>query len=217
MALVIYDLDDTLLNEDCSRLWIRYLHDSGQADDSILQEEQRLDALYRQGKLDMRDYLQMQLQPHIGKTLCEATQGLEQFLDEYIEPHFRPAAVANIRQHQARGDQCIVVSASVAFLVAPIARRLGIDHAIGIQIETIKEKITGQPDGVICYREGKITRLQEWLEDREHSLEESWFYSDSQNDLPLLQRVAYPVAVSPDPVLRQHALNRDWPILEWRC
>lgn len=216
MALVIYDLDDTLLNEDCSRLWLRFLMDQGLADADILQQEARLDEDYRRGTLDMNDYLLMQLGPHIGSSLQQATTEVDLFIRQYIEPHIRPSALENIRQHQANGDRCLVVSASVRFLVAPIANYLGIEDAIGVEIELDNEIITGKADGVICYQEGKVIRLNEWLEINGESLEGSWFYSDSHNDLPLLNKVCNPVAVSPDEKLRAVANDNGWSIYEWR-
>ena len=130
-------------------------------------------------------------------------------------PHVRPAAQDNIREHQAKGDRCLVISASTAFLVKPIANRLGIDDAIGVEIELDNGIITGRPDGVISYQEGKITRLQEWLEREQEALADSWFYSDSRNDLPLLELVCNPVAVSADPHLRAVARERNWRQVEW--
>lgn len=216
MALVIYDLDDTLLNEDCSRLWLRFLMDQGLADADILQEEARLDEDYRRGELDMNDYLRMQLGPHIGASIQQATAEIDLFIERYVAPHVRPSALDNIRQHQQKGDRCLVVSASARFLVAPIAKYLGIEDAIGVEIELENQIITGNADGVICYQEGKVTRLNEWLEKTGESMDGSWFYSDSHNDLPLLNQVCNPVAVSPDEKLRAVANDKGWSIYEWK-
>ena len=216
MALVIYDLDDTLLNEDCSRLWIQFLVDQAIANDDLLEQERILDQRYREGNLDMNEYLRMQLSPHIGKTVNQATEHIDLFLNEYVAPHFRKAAIENIRHHQQQGDRCIVVSASVEFLVKPIARKLGIYDAIGVEIETQNQLITGYSQGTICYQEGKVSRLQDWLKGHNESLEGSWFYSDSHNDLPLLNVVDHPVAVSPDERLRETAIDNGWALVEWR-
>lgn len=216
MALVIYDLDDTLLNEDASRLWLQFIGDRGHAcRETLLQEEARLDALYKQGKLDMCDYLLMQLGPHIGQKLDTVCAEIDSFISEYVMPHVRPAALENIREHQAKGDRCLVISASTAFLVKPIAKRLGINDAIGVEIELDNGMITGRPDGVISYQGGKVTRLEEWLQKEQEALNDSWFYSDSRNDLPLLELVCNPVAVSADQHLRAVARERNWRQVDW--
>lgn len=217
MALVIYDMDDTLIDADCSQLWVEHLADIGLANrEDILQEASKLNALYAEGSLNMTDYLAMFLGPHIGQTVQEATATLDAFIDRYIVPCIRPKALENIRFHKQRGDHCIVVSASAEFLIQPIALRLGIDDAVGVEIELTDNRITGNPQGVICYQDGKITRLKEWLARTSLTLENSWFYSDSHNDLPLLNEVDNPVAVSPDSQLLKAAEQRGWLIEDWR-
>lgn len=215
MALVIYDLDETLINKNCSLLWLHFLHHQGLIGQETLAEERRMDTLYQQGQLDITAYLKMLLKPHIGKTLQQLKDVVSEFINRYVIRHFRPSAVKNIKQHQDQGDRCIVVSASVDFLVKPISHQLGIEDAIGVQVETQDDKITGKAEGVICFQEGKVAQLQEWLQQHPENLENSWFYTDSHNDLPLLEKVCNPVAVTPDKKLRAIAAENDWPVYEW--
>ncbi len=216
MPLAIYDLDETLINADCSLLWLQFMIDRGQAAPSIMDDAKHLDRLYHQGLLDMHDYVALQLRPHLGQTLAEATQEVDLFIREYVQPLIRPSAVENIRRHKARGDRCLVISASIDFLVEPIAAHLGIDDAIGVRIELENDRITGRADGPICYQEGKVLHLNRWLEQQGESTEGSWFYSDSHNDLPLLEQVDFPVGVSPDQRLAEVCKQRGWAIVNWR-
>ncbi len=216
MPLAIYDLDETLINADCSLLWLQFLIDLGLTDPVIMDDARELDRLYHQGQLDMHDYLALQLRPHLGQTLAEATQEVDLFIRECVQPLIRPSAVENIRRHKARGDRCLVISASIDFLVEPIAAHLGIDDAIGVSIELENDRITGRADGPICYQEGKVLHLNRWLEQQGEHTEGSWFYSDSHNDLPLLEQVDNPVGVSPDPRLAEVCKQSGWAIVNWR-
>ncbi len=215
MPLAIYDLDETLINADCSLLWLQFLIDRGLTGPAIMDNAKELDRRYHQGQLDMHDYVALQLRPHIGQTPAEATQEVELFIKEYVQPRIRPAAVESIRRHKARGDRCLVISASIDFLVEPIAAHLGIEDAIGVRIELNEGRITGRADGPICYREGKVLHLNRWLELQGEQTEGSWFYSDSHNDLPLLEQVDNPVGVSPDEKLAELCTQRGWARVDW--
>ncbi len=215
MAVIVYDLDHTLIDEDCSQLWIKYLTKNNIVGEDFIAEADKQHQQYLQSTLDMNDYLTLILKPHIGQTISEASTDIDQFIADYVVPHIRPDAVANIRQHQQAGDRCVVISASVEFLVAPIARHLGIEDAIGVRIELDQERITGKGNGVICYQDGKVFYFREWLEQQNENSADSWFYSDSHNDLPLLEVVDNPVAVSADPILVNIATERGWQVVNW--
>jgi len=215
MPLAIYDLDETLINADCSLLWLQFLIDQGLTDPAIMDDARHLDHLYHQGELDMHHYVALQLRPHIGQTLAEATREVDLFIREYVQPCIRPSAVESIRRHKARGDRCLVISASIDFLVEPIAAHLGIEDAIGVRIELDQGRITGRADGPICFQEGKVLHLNRWLEQQGENTEGSWFYSDSHNDLPLLEQVDFPVGVSPDTRLANVCKQRGWAIVNW--
>jgi len=215
MPLAIYDLDETLINADCSLLWLQFLIDRGLADPAIMNDARELDRRYHQGQLDMHDYVALQLRPHIGQTLTEATREVDLFIRDYVQPHIRPSAIENIGRHKSRGDRCLVISASIDFLVEPIAAHLGIEDAIGVRIELEQGRITGRADGPICYQEGKVLHLNRWLEQQGENTAGSWFYSDSHNDLPLLEQVDNPVGVSPDPHLAGLCIQRGWAVVNW--
>lgn len=215
MPLAIYDLDETLINADCSLLWLQFLTDRGLTDPAIMDDARELDRRYHQGLLDMHDYVALQLRPHIGQTPAEATREVDLFIRDYVQPRIRPSAVENIRRHKARGDRCLVISASIDFLVAPVAAHLGIEDAIGVRIELENDRITGRADGPICFQAGKVLHLKHWLEQEGEHTEGSWFYSDSHNDLPLLEQVDNPVGVSPDPHLAEVCTQRGWAKVNW--
>ena len=216
MALVIYDLDETLITADCSSLWIRYMVEKGIAPKRLLAEEARLGDLYARGRLDIDEQVALLLSPHLGMTLAQLAPRVEAFVAERVLPHVSTEARANIRAHRAAGDRCMVISASVAFLVRPIAARLGIADAIGIDVETGENGITGRISGTPSFRGGKVVRLMEWVRNAAVDLEGSWFYSDSHNDLALLERVTNPVVINGDPALSKVATARGWPRHRWR-
>ena len=216
MALVIYDMDETLLNADASTLWIEYLVEQGMADaQEMFAQEQRLMEQYRQGNLDINEYVAMQLKPNVGMTLEELQPHIERYIDQKIRPVVRADARSNIAEHQAEGDRCLVISASTTFLVTPIAKEVGIDDAIGIDIHLEDERIVGTVKGVPSYREGKVTRLEQWLQKESEQMSGSWFYTDSHNDLPLLEQVCNPVAVNADDKLVCLAQERGWQQVLW--
>lgn len=217
MALVIYDMDDTLLASDCSRLWIHYMIACGWAEaDQMIEAEIRLNQAYINGTLDMHEYLSVQLEPMQNMSMRALEPSIAEFVEEWIKPHISDAAYQNVQQHQMRGDACLVISASVEFLVKPIAKLLGIEEAIGIKIKTESGRLTSRAEGILSYQEGKILRLQEWMADTEHTLVDSWFYSDSHNDLPLLELVDHPVVINGDQRLLEIAKNRNWPTYQWQ-
>jgi len=121
-----------------------------------------------------------------------------------------------VEQHRARGDTLLIVTATNRFITAPIAAAFGIPHLIATEPEEVNGQFTGKVAGVPSYREGKVQRLNEWLADRHESLDGSWFYSDSHNDLPLLNLVKHPVAVNADTILAEYARTRGWTMIELR-
>lgn len=217
MALAIFDLDDTLIDGDCASLWSQQMARLGWVDgESFLQRDTELMQAYSEGKLAMEDYMAFSLAPLVGRTEEEVAHLVEPFVEDVIEPLIYSDACKVIAQHRAAGDRLLVISASSIHLVAPIAARIGIDEVLGIELELEHGFYSGRTQGVLTYREGKITRLLEWLAAEGESLEGASFYSDSRNDLPLLLKVSKPNAVNPDPVLLEHAQKAGWPVLNWR-
>lgn len=217
MALAIFDLDETLIQGDCANLWSHHMARLGWVDaDRFVRRDEELMALYGEGKLAMEDYMAFSLAPLVGRTVEEVAYVAEPFVEEVIEPLFYQDACRCLARHREAGDRLLVISASARFLVAAIAARLGIDDVLAIDLEERDGCYSGRTRGVLTYRDGKVTRLQAWLDEQGEPLRGASFYSDSRNDLPLLQRVDHPHAVNPDPALRAHAQAAGWPILAWR-
>jgi len=171
---------------------------------------------YSHGKLRMEDYMTFSLEPMIGRTPEEVDHLVGPWVEDFIEPIIFSDATKAIAAHRKAGDRILVISASGTHLVRPIADRLGIDEILGIELEVLHGVYSGHTVGTLTYREGKITRLLEWLDAEEENLEGASFYSDSRNDLPLLEQVSHPVAVDPDDSLRATATERGWPVISLR-
>ncbi len=217
MPLAIFDLDETLIHGDCASLWAQHMADIQWVDrDSFLSREAELMALYSQGKLAMEDYMAYTLSPLVGRTEEEVEFVVGPFVEDVIEPIIYSDATRCLAQHRDAGDRLLVISASAHFLVSAIAERLGIEEVLAIDTEQLHGCYSGKTRGVLTYREGKVTRLREWLAAEGDSLDGAYFYSDSRNDLPLLSLVDHPHTVNPDPVLKAHALQAGWPILSWK-
>ena len=216
MALAIFDLDETLIDGDCASLWAQHMVDLQWVDgDSFLAREQELMRLYGRGELAMEDYMAFTLSPLVGRTPEEVAYVVDPFVEDVIEPLIFSDAMRCVAEHRAAGDRILVISASAVFLVEAIAERLGIGEVLAIDLEQQHGCYSGKTCGVLTYREGKVTRLQQWLGEQAESLEGAFFYSDSRNDLPLLSEVTHPRAVNPDEALRAHAQENGWPILAW--
>lgn len=217
MALAIFDLDETLLAGDCASLWAQQMARLQWVDgDSFLPREAELMRQYAAGELAMEDYMAFTLQPLVGRTPEELAAVLEPFVEDVVEPLLYQDAMRCLARHRAAGDRLLVISASARFLVEAVASHLGIDQVLAIDCALAHGCYSGQTQGVLTYREGKVVRLQHWLAERGETLEDACFYSDSRNDLPLLSQVPRPHAVNPDPVLRAHAQAHGWPVLDWR-
>lgn len=216
MALAIFDLDETLIHGDCASLWSEQMARLGWVDGkAFLRRDHELMEAYGKGHLRMEEYMAFSLEPIAGRTLEEVQHLVEPWVEDVIEPIIYGDACRCIAEHRKRGDRILIISASGTHLVGPIAARLGVDEYLAIELEAVNGVYTGQTHGVLTYREGKITRLLEWLDQEQENLEGASFYSDSRNDLPLLLKVDFPHAVNPDAVLREHAEINGWPILSW--
>ncbi|NVZ99725.1 HAD family hydrolase [Pseudomonas gingeri] len=216
MALAIFDLDETLIHGDCATLWSEQMGRLGWVDpESFMRRNNELMAAYSKGELAMEDFMLFSLEPMAGRTPEEVEHLVEPWVEDIIEPLIYSDACKAIAAHRAAGDRILVISASGTHLVKPIAGRLGIDEVLGIELEVMHGVYSGHTIGTLTYREGKITRLLEWLDAEEENLEGASFYSDSRNDLPLLLKVDHPHAVNPDPVLREQAEKAGWPIHHW--
>ncbi|MGD8907923.1 MAG: HAD family phosphatase [Chromatiales bacterium] len=215
MTLAIFDLDNTLLAGDSDYLWGRFLVEKGAVDGIHYERENaRFYQLYKEGRLDIHEFLRFSLAPlrQISRSRLETWR--DEFLDTHIDPLISEQARQLVQKHRQAGDTLMIITATNAFVTRPIAQRFGIQYLIATEPETLDGHFTGAVVGEPSFREGKVRRLQDWLEEHGANLQGSWFYSDSHNDLPLLEQVDYPVAVDPDDTLAQVARDRQWPILE---
>ncbi len=214
MGLAIFDLDNTLLAGDSDYLWGQFLVRQGIVDsDDYERKNQAFYDQYKAGTLDIFAFQAFSQEPLTRFNMSELAELHEQFMQESIHPIISPAATKLVDQHRQQGDTLLIITATNRFITAPIAEAFGIPHLLATDPEIQDNRYTGRVSGVPCFQEGKVTRLEQWLSQTQHSLDDSWFYSDSHNDLPLLRQVTRPVAVDPDPQLRQEAERLNWPIL----
>jgi HAD superfamily hydrolase (TIGR01490 family) len=218
MRLALFDLDNTLLTGDSDYEWGQFLVDRGVLDRDTYEAQNR--AYYEQyvaGTLDIHEYLGFALRPLAAYTPAELERWHGEFMRLRILPMIAPAARALVQRHAP--DLCAIITATNSFITAPIAREFGVSHLIATEPEKRDGRFTGRVRGTPCFRDGKIERLREWLSTLGHRLpdfEESTFYSDSHNDLPLLERVSRPVAVDPDEALASEARRRGWAVISLR-
>ena len=217
MSLAIFDLDNTLLSIDSDHAWGEFLVEQGAVDPVAYREaNERFLADYNAGTLDMAAFLEMALKPLAENTPEQLAAWHQQFMASKIEPHILPKAEELLARHRTKGDTMLIITATNRFITGPIAERLGVDNLIAVEPEMVDGRYTGRVDGVPSYREGKVIRLQAWLEAQDITMDGAWFYSDSHNDLPLLEKVDHPVAVDPDDTLRKVAEERNWRIMSLR-
>ena len=217
MALAIFDLDNTLLAGDSDYLWGQYLSEKGYVDaESYQRANQDFYDQYLAGAMDIDAFLDFQLAPLALQSFDELVKWREDYLASKIDPIILPAAISLIEQHKQQGDTLLIITATNDFITAPIAEKLGISNLIATKAEFSEGRYTGKVIDTPSYQQGKVTRLKKWLNERQQSLAGSYFYSDSHNDLPLLNLVDHPVAVDPDPQLQQFAEQANWQIISLR-
>ena len=217
MNLALFDLDNTLLSGDSDFEWAQFLITKGVLDPEV--HEARNDYFYEQykaGTMDIHEFLDFQLRPLADHTRADLEAWHADFMETQIRPRLSQKARELVRKHLDAGDICAMVTATNSFVTGPIARELGIPHLIATIPAQENGRFTGKPRGLPSFREGKIARVDAWLESMGlwwNNFQRSWFYSDSHNDLPLLLRVTDPVVVDPDATLRAYAENAGWPTL----
>ncbi|PMR69640.1 HAD family hydrolase [Halomonas heilongjiangensis] len=217
MSLAIFDLDNTLLSIDSDHAWGEFLLEQGAVDPVAYREaNDRFLADYEAGTLDIHAFLEVALRPLAEHSPEQLAAWHQQFMASKIEPHILPRGEELVARHRTRGDTLMIITATNRFITGPIAERLGVDELIAVEPEIVDGRYTGRVSGVPSYREGKVERLEQWLVDKELTLDGAWFYSDSHNDLALLELVDHPVAVDPDPTLREVAEQKGWKIISLR-
>ncbi len=220
--LALFDLDHTLLPIDSDHEWGRFLVKIGVVDhDYYAAQNERFYNDYKAGRLDIYAFLDFALKPLADHSREQLNQWHEQFMADVIRPNLQKSAIELVKKHQDQGDLCCVVTATNSFVTRPIVAAFGIPHLIATEPEVIGSQSTGQFMGKVAglpnFREGKVTRLENWLQTQNlawEQLSQSYFYSDSINDLPLLQKVTHPIATNPDSKLRAEAEKNNWSVLE---
>ncbi|MDX1802927.1 MAG: HAD family hydrolase [Alcanivorax sp.] len=217
MTLAIFDLDNTLIAGDSDHLWGDWLVQQDIVDRQHYKEtNDQFYADYQDGRLDIMAYLRFSLKVLADNDMAQLHYWRQQFLADTLPAIWLPQAEALLRKHRDQGHTLMIITATNDFVTAPLADRLGVDHLLATMAERRGHHYTGKVAGTPCYREGKVLRLREWLKSHDETLEGSWFYSDSHNDLPLLEKVDHPVAVDPDATLDRQARERGWPVISLR-
>ena len=217
MALALFDLDNTLLAGDSDYLWGVFLAEQGIVDGAYYEREnQRFYDEYKQGTLDIFEFLSFSLKALAENDPTRLEQLREQFVESKIRPIMSPASFDLLDKHRQAGDTLMVITATNSFVTRPIVTAFGVDHLIATEPEMDGNRYTGRVAGIPSFQDGKVKRLQSWMTEQGVDLKDSWFYSDSHNDLPLLEQVDNPVAVDPDSTLEAHARKQGWPIISLR-
>ncbi len=221
MRLALCDLDNTLLACDSDYEWGQFLVDRGILDRDQYEAQNR--TYYEQyvaGTLDIHEYLGFALRPLAAHAPADLDRWHGEFMRSRILPSITREARALVEGHRRGGDLCAIITATNSFVTKPIAREFGVEHLVATEPEMRDGRFTGRVDGTPCFREGKLTRLEEWLAAlgrRSSDFAERWCYSDSHNDLPLLELATRPVVVDPDERLRAEARRRGWPVISLRA
>jgi HAD superfamily hydrolase (TIGR01490 family) len=220
LNLALFDLDNTILAGDSDYNWSRFLIQEGYLDGAIHAEKnEKFYADYKAGTLDIFAFVEFQFKPLARNPRTVLNQLLKKYVEEVIKPMITEKARALVKRHQDEGDLIIVITATNSFITRPIAELFGIENLIGTDPEEKEGEFTGKVSGLPSFKEGKVTRLEAWLKGKNLSLasfEKSYFYSDSHNDLPLMQKVTHPVAVDSDDVLSEYAKSKGWPQISLR-
>ncbi len=218
MALAIFDLDNTLLAGDSDYLWGQFLVKNGKVDAQYYAEKnQFFYEQYQQGRLIIEDFLAFSLYPLSQIDMAELKKLHQAFMQQEIIPIITDKSRQLLQKHRSQGDYLLIITATNLFITEPIARYLQVDDIIATNPEIVDGQFTGKVAGLPSYQQGKITRLQQWLQQHPQlNLQNSYFYSDSINDLPLLERVTHPVVVDPDEKLAEHARQKNWPVISLR-
>lgn len=220
MQLALFDLDNTLLAGDSDFEWGQFLIGEGVLDRELhLARNVQFYEDYKAGTLDIQAFLEFQLKPLSHHPRRQLDIWHEKYMAQKVRPMITDKGRALVKKHLENGDLLVIITATNSFVTGPIAKEFGIENLIGTDPEQVNGEFTGRVSGIPSFKEGKVTRLLQWLESRGETLksfETTWFYSDSHNDLPLMQLVEHPVAVDPDPQLKAYAQANGWPVISLR-
>tara|TARA_B100001057_G_scaffold224669_2_gene224970 strand:- start:7826 stop:8476 length:651 start_codon:yes stop_codon:yes gene_type:complete len=213
--LVIFDLDNTLINGDSDRNWGIYLSEKKIVSDDFLEKSEKFYNNYYDGSLDIDGFLNFCLEPLVSNSMDLLLELREDFIETKIKPILLPKAIEEINK-EMETNKVIIATATNNFVTRPIATLFGIDDLIATDFEIIDNKFTGKVDGIPCFRDGKLTKVEQWSQNNDYDLNGSKFYSDSFNDIPLLQKVTEAIVVDGDEKLLQEAKNYGWKCVSFR-
>ncbi|OQQ06161.1 HAD family hydrolase [Vibrio campbellii] len=214
--LYVFDLDETLINADCAMIWNEFMVEKGIATaPNFIEEDKRLMGLYAEGKMDMEDYLTFSMKPLENMPIEQVNALVEECVENHILTKQFPQAKTLIEQLSGDEIDMVIISASVTFLVEAVGQRIGIPNALGIDLVVADNRYSAEIDGIPSYREGKVTRLKQWLETQPDNYSEIHFYTDSVNDFPLCEYADYAHLVNPCPRLKEHTNRPNWTVLSW--
>jgi len=220
LQLALFDLDNTLLAGDSDFEWAQFLIGEGVLDRELhLARNVQFYEDYKAGTLDIHAFLEFQLKPLSLHPRSQLDAWHALYMEKKVRPMMTDKSRQLVQKHRANGDLLVIITATNSFVTAPIAREFGVDHLIATTPEEVDGQFSGRVSGVPSFKEGKISRLNDWLSTRGQTLqsfEASWFYSDSHNDLPLMKLVDHPVAVNADPQLKEYAEANGWPVISLR-
>lgn len=217
MTLAIFDLDHTLLDGDGPELWFNFLIDKGVVDPQTHQQaQQRFTALYDTGELNAQEWASYESAPQMRHTEERLTAWRDEFSEHHISHRIPKETHDLLAHHRRQGHTRIVMSATNRFIVEASTALLDVDHVFATELQHLNGRCTGVIEGTPCFREGKVTLIETWANKWGHNLDEAYFYSDSINDLPLLERVANPTVINADKALAAIAHTRNWPTLSHR-
>ncbi len=216
MDLALFDLDKTLICEDSTGLWLRWLVSQGFAPAALIEQERALMVQYHQGSLSIEEYMNTTLSPIAGMGTLTVSGWVRRFIQRDVMPRVYPCARKRMNWHLERGDRVMVVSATGEHLVTPIAQQLGAHGALAIDVEIVDDRYSGQTYGTMTHPYGKVRQLKEWLLLQESAgFAQTWAYSDSMNDLPLLEHADHAWVINPAEPLHQLAQQRGWEVCQW--
>ena len=216
MKLAIFDLDNTLIGGDSDCLWGDFLSEQGHIDsDAYKKGHERFYEQYTAGTMDIYEFLEFQLKVLVDNDRAQLEEWRKCFIEEKIKPIMLTKAIELINDHRNKNHELLIITATNRFITEPIANAFNIDNLIACEPEMVDGQYTGKVSGTPSFNSGKVTRLNEWLEKREQ-VEESWFYSDSHNDIPLLKEVDHAIAVDADETLIAEAKKQSWSIISLR-
>ena len=217
MALAIFDLDNTLIAGDSDHAWGEFLVTKGSVDPvSYKTTNDQFYQDYLAGNLDIIKYMSFALEPLSREPMIQLYEWRQEFIDQVVAPMILKKGEDLMTRHKKQGDYCLIITATNRFVTEPIATKLGVDDLIATDPEIVNNRYTGKITGIPSYKEGKVLRLDDWLSKKPFSLADAWFYSDSHNDIPLLEKVGHPVAVDADTELSAYAKHKRWNQLSLR-